>query len=72
MIAVKAILTFIGAILALVASMIVGIMVFGLLGSFLFRRGMMSDATLFVFPWYGSIPGFIAGTFWYIKILVGK
>jgi len=52
--------------------MIVGVIVFGLLGSFLFRKGIMSDATLFVFPWYGLIPGFIAGAIWYIKIMVGK
>jgi hypothetical protein len=46
----KAILTFIRAILALASSMIVGVIAFGLLGSFLFHRRMMSDATLFVFP----------------------
>ena len=68
----KAILTFIRAILAPASSMIVGVIALGLLGSFLFHRGMMSDATLFVFPWYGSIPGFIAGTIWHIKIMVRK
>jgi hypothetical protein len=68
----KGALTFVRAILALASSMIVGVIVFGLLGSFLFRKGIMSDATLFVFPWYGLIPGFIAGAIWYIKIMVGK
>ena len=50
--------------------MIVGVLVFGTAGSLLFHRGLMSDATLFVFPCYGLIPGFVAGTVWYIKILV--
>jgi hypothetical protein len=68
----KGVLTFVRAILALASSVIVGVMVFGLLGSFLFRKGIMSDAALFVFPWYGLIPGFIAGAIWYIKIMVGK
>ena len=68
----KAILTFIRAILALASGTILGVIAFGLLGSFLFHRGMMSDATLFVFPWYGAFPGFIAGTIWYIKIMIGK
>jgi hypothetical protein len=66
----KGVLTFIRAVLALVLGMIVGVMIFGVLGSFLFRKGIMSDATLFVFPWYGLIPGFIAGAIWYIKIMV--
>lgn len=68
----KGVLTFVRAILALASSMIVGVILFGLVGSFLFHRGMMSDATLFVFPWYGLLPGFIAGSIWYIKIMVGK
>ena len=68
----KGVLTFVRAILALASSVIVGVMVFGLLGSFLFRKGIMSDAALFVFPWYGLLPGFIAGSIWYIKIMVGK
>lgn len=67
---VKYILRFILALFALAASMIVGVLVFGTAGSILFHRGLMSDATLFVFPWYGVIPGFVAGTFCYIKILV--
>jgi hypothetical protein len=68
----KGVLTFLRAILALASGMIVGVVVFGLLGSFLFHRGIMSDATLFIFPWYGLIPGFIAGAIWYIKIMVGN
>jgi hypothetical protein len=67
----KGVLTLVRAILALASSMIVGVLVFGLFGSFLFHTGFMSDATLFVFPWYGIIPGFIAGAIWYIKIMVG-
>jgi hypothetical protein len=69
---VKYILRFILALLALAASMIVGVLVFGTAGSILFHRGLMSDAKLFVFPWYGLIPGFMAGTVWYIRIMVGS
>jgi hypothetical protein len=63
-------LRFAMAILALAVSMIVSVIVFGLIGSLLFHNGLMSDAALFVFPWYGLLPGFIAGTIWYIRILV--
>jgi hypothetical protein len=66
----KYILRFILALFALAVSMIVGVLVVGTAGSILFHRGLMSDATLFVFPWYGLIPGFMAGTIWYIRILV--
>jgi hypothetical protein len=67
---VKYILGFILALFALAASMIVGVLVFGTAGSLLFHGGLMSVATLFVFPWYGLIPGFVAGAVWSIKILV--
>jgi len=69
---IKAILRFIRASLALAWSTILGVIVFGLLGSFLFHEGIMSHATLFVFPWYWLIPGFMAGSVWYIKIMVGN
>ena len=46
----KYLLRFATAILALAGSMIVGVIVFGPIGSLLFHNGFMSDATLFVFP----------------------
>jgi hypothetical protein len=66
------ILRFIVAGLAVCASMILGVLVFWAIGGFLFHRGIINDATLFGFPLYGLLPGFIVGGVWYAIIMTGK
>jgi hypothetical protein len=66
------ILRFIVACLAVCGSMIPGVLIFWAIGGFLFHRGIIKNATLFVFPRYGVLPGFIAGGVWYAIIMIGK
>jgi hypothetical protein len=65
-------LRFIAAGLATCGSVILGVLVFSAIGGFLFHRGVIDDATLFSFPLYGIIPGFIVGGVLYTLILIGK
>jgi hypothetical protein len=47
------------------------VVVFWAIGGLLFHRGIINDATLFGFPLYGLLPGFIVGGVWYAIIMTG-
>ncbi|MGA8432332.1 MAG: hypothetical protein WB729_21075 [Candidatus Sulfotelmatobacter sp.] len=69
---VNFILRFVAAALATCVSMILVVLVFWAIGGFLFHMKIINDATLFAFPLYGLLPGFIVGGVWYAIIMVGK
>jgi hypothetical protein len=53
------VLRFIAAGLATCLSIVLSGLVFWAIGGTLFNRGIINDATLFAFPLYGLVPGFI-------------
>jgi len=68
---VNFILRFIAAGLATCVCVILGVLVFWAIGGLLFHKGI-NDATLFAFPLYGLLPGFIVGGVCYAIIMTGK
>jgi prolipoprotein diacylglyceryltransferase len=68
----KFILRFTVALLALGICLALGISFSWLLGGVLFRRGIIDDATLFGFLFYGVVPVVIVGGICYAVILIGR
>ena len=64
-------LRFFVAILALGLCVAFGTFVSWVIGGFLFRERLISDATLFAFPLYGAVPGLVLGGVCYAVILIG-
>jgi len=65
-------LQWLAAILAVCACVVSGAIVFWVIGGFLYHRGIIDDATLFIFPLYGVLPGFVLGFVCYATISIGR